>query len=188
MHPKIPLVIATSRVHRCHPWKCCKGVCREPHIPLPLPSLHAQPVASRFLHLIAPVALDQSAALKGSNEKKKQNPKPQRSPEQRQVQQQSPRGDLAQPRVALAGHGGGRPAPWDGDTPWPPPGDAPTEWLGHVASFSLSPLDVAAGGQGVLGTPRGAGGGVRVRAGLPPRRRAGAYFLVGTIGIKLEVG
>jgi len=61
-------------------------------------------------------------------------------------------------------------------------------WLGHVASCSPSYLVVAAGGQGVWETPRGAGGGVRVRAGLPLRRRAGAYFLVGTVGIKLEVG
>lgn len=56
--------------------------------------------------------LDQSIPPKGSNEKKNHNPT-QRS------QQQSSRGD-----VALAGHGRGQPAPWDGDAPWSPPGDA----------------------------------------------------------------
>lgn len=63
-----------------------------------------------------------------------------------------------------------------------PRGDAPIGCLEHLASRFLSHLQV---GRSFWGHP---GRLVRVRAGLPPGRHAGAYFLVGIVRIKLEVG
>lgn len=61
-------------------------------------------------------------------------------------------------------------------------GDAPLGCLGHLASCFLFHLQV---GRRFWGHP---GGLVRVRAGLPPGRRAGDCFLVGIVRTKLEVG